>query len=353
MGRVPVICEIPEDGAELSRSLQRSGLSAPLAVIGRDPLPDGDVYVLVDGPGLKAARHLQRDPVGRGVASRTIAYAATARAQDLRALDSIGIRYYCNAGAGLQGLYGVIGQIRADVLVTARERAAAASATADTVVATTAAMLTDFGRRTGFDGAPYAAMMNSQLEHIRSGRLYLLTESLFKASEGTLQHCSLVTAIATAFAATLGFSPTDIERVFLAAFFHDVGKAGIPASVLDKPGKLTAEEMELVRTHPAIGHQMLLRFPETAGEVAEVALRHHEMLDGSGYPDGLGGAAISDLVRLVTIADIFSALIERRSYKPPVPVGKAYDILVSMGPKLDQDLVRAFRPVAESAGGGP
>ena len=76
-------------------------------------------------------------------------------------------------------------------------------------------------------------------------------------------------------------------------------------------------------------------------------VHHHEYLDGSGYPHGLSANEISDLVRIITIADVFGALIERRSYKPPLTGEAAYDALTRMGPKLDKDLVRAFRSVAK------
>ena len=78
-----------------------------------------------------------------------------------------------------------------------------------------------------------------------------------------------------------------------------------------------------------------------------MVVHHHEYLDGSGYPHGLRASEISDLVRMITISDVFGALIERRSYKPPMTGQAAYQILLDMGPKIDQALVRAFRPVAQ------
>jgi HD-GYP domain-containing protein (c-di-GMP phosphodiesterase class II) len=78
-------------------------------------------------------------------------------------------------------------------------------------------------------------------------------------------------------------------------------------------------------------------------------LRHHELLDGSGYPDGLSGSQIGDLVRLITICDIYAALIERRPYKQPMLPPRAFEILQDMGGKLEAALVRAFTHVAESS----
>ena len=81
--------------------------------------------------------------------------------------------------------------------------------------------------------------------------------------------------------------------------------------------------------------------------MVDMVIHHHECLDGSGYPHGLQADEISDFVRILTIADIFGALIERRSYKPPLSAEAAYQILLNMGPKLDKDLVREFRFVSQ------
>jgi HD-GYP domain-containing protein (c-di-GMP phosphodiesterase class II) len=83
----------------------------------------------------------------------------------------------------------------------------------------------------------------------------------------------------------------------------------------------------------------------------DMVVHHHEFLDGSGYPHGLQGSEISDLVRMMTISDVFGALIERRSYKAPLSSEAAYQILLDMGPKLDRDLVRAFKFAAASTFG--
>ena len=102
-----------------------------------------------------------------------------------------------------------------------------------------------------------------------------------------------------------------------------------------------------MRTHPNIGYELLRGQREYEPETLEVVLRHHELLDGSGYPDGLAGPQINDLVRLVTICDVYAALIERRSYKPPMHPASAFKILKEMDGKLEGALVRAFSQVAE------
>ena len=104
-----------------------------------------------------------------------------------------------------------------------------------------------------------------------------------------------------------------------------------------------------MRRHTELGLDALQTTPGLPDEMLDMVVHHHEYLDGSGYPHGLGSHEISDLVRMITIVDIFGALIERRPYRPPLSSSEAYKILREMGPKLDQDLVRAFRPVADHA----
>lgn len=166
--------------------------------------------------------------------------------------------------------------------------------------------------------------------------------------KGTYQHCLLVSGVAADFGLSLGLGAQDMERLGLAAILHDVGKADIPLSVLDKPGRLDNEERKLIETHPAIGYRVLKNSPGISDEVLDAVRHHHEYLDGSGYPDGLVGESISDLTRILTISDIFAALIEYRTYKPMMPREKAFEILQSMQGKLEMPLVSAFRDVALS-----
>src|ERR1700686_5164003 len=130
--------------------------------------------------------------------------------------------------------------------------------------------------------------------------------------EGTFQHCLLVTGVAVGFAFDIGFATSDVKRLGLAATLHDIGKARIPLSILDKPGRLDPGEEEIMRRHPVIGYELLKDLTGVSPEVLDGVRHHHEYLDGSGYPDGLTASKISDLVRLLTISDIFAAFIEKR-----------------------------------------
>jgi putative nucleotidyltransferase with HDIG domain len=164
--------------------------------------------------------------------------------------------------------------------------------------------------------------------------------------EGTYQHCLLVTGVAVDFGLSLGLTRPDLERLYSAAMFHDIGKAKIPLAVLDKPGRLDAQERALIETHPTAGYEVLKANAGVSPEILDAVRHHHEYLDGSGYPDALCADGISDIVRILTISDIFSALIEHRSYRETMPREQAYEIVRNMQGKLEKPLVMAFKDVA-------
>ena len=164
--------------------------------------------------------------------------------------------------------------------------------------------------------------------------------------ESSYRHSLYVTGFAVAFAQNLGMREDDQRRLTRAALLHDVGKAFIPIEILDKPGELTPDERKVMQTHSQIGHDTLAKQGGFPPELLDVVLHHHEKLDGTGYPHGLHGDQISDILRVVTIADIFTALIEHRTYRAPMPPLKAFALMESMTGKIDPQLLQAFRPVA-------
>ncbi len=162
----------------------------------------------------------------------------------------------------------------------------------------------------------------------------------------TYRHCLFVTGFAVAFAQHLGMREDDQRRLARAALLHDVGKAFVPVAILDKPTALTPVEMEEMRQHPRRGYDALSAQGGFPPEMLDVVLHHHEFLDGTGYPNGLSGNQISDIVRVTTIVDIYAALVEKRAYRLQFTHAKAYLMMEEMGEKIDQHLLQAFRPVA-------
>jgi HD-GYP domain-containing protein (c-di-GMP phosphodiesterase class II) len=202
------------------------------------------------------------------------------------------------------------------------------------------------GRPVNFSDALRAT--SQVVDRVKQNGLTTWLDEVRRYHEGTFQHCLLVTGVAVGFGIETGFSDKDVSRLGLAATLHDIGKARIPIAVLDKPGRLDPAEDEVMKRHPAIGYDLLKDVSGITPEILDGVRHHHEYLDGSGYPDGLAGSEISDLVRLLTISDIFAALIEARPYRPPMPRSAAYEILCGMQGKLEAPLVRAFRKVAMS-----
>ncbi len=170
--------------------------------------------------------------------------------------------------------------------------------------------------------------------------------TVWRHDAGVYQHTLSVAGFAAAFGAVLGLSSADHRRFARAALLHDIGKSRIPAEILNKPGRLTPEEWRLMQRHPAIGADLLAEQGGTEPAVIAAVRHHHERLDGTGYPDGLAGAAISDLTRLVAICDVYSALTERRAYRTPIEPLAALAQMAGERGHLDPALLAAFRPVA-------
>lgn len=223
------------------------------------------------------------------------------------------------------------------------------SAHPDEVVAYTGAVLREMMVSVRFDqNVPlktFHKVGDALVESISGASLsdWIATVRRFHAQ--TFEHCLTVTAVAVGFGLSIGLSRADLNRIALCGMAHDVGKSFIPVEILEKPGKLSDQERLIIETHPMLGHRALQK-SGAEGDVLDATLHHHEYLDGSGYPNGLIAGQVSDMARIITIADIFGALIERRAYKAPIPPLKAYEILEAMGPRLDQPLVKAFRRIA-------
>src|SRR3982075_3266908 len=190
---------------------------------------------------------------------------------------------------------------------------------------------------------------NKILKAIKRSSLREWLAAVGRYHTDSYRHCLFVTGFAVAFAQHLGMREDDQRRLVRAALLHDVGKAFVPVAILDKPGKLTDEEMIEMRKHPRRGYDTLAAEGGFPPEMLDVVLHHHEFLDGTGYPNGLRGDQLSDIVRLTTIVDIHAALVEKRPYRLPLTHAKSFATMEQMDGKLDQHLLQAFRQVALGA----
>ncbi|MCD8139119.1 MAG: HD domain-containing protein [Planctomycetaceae bacterium] len=156
----------------------------------------------------------------------------------------------------------------------------------------------------------------------------------FRSSQ-TVTHTVTATTVASALAELMGMPPEEADRVYLGTMLHDLGKQGIPPEILEAPGKLSPKAMEIMRSHVGMMEDIL------DGNVDEgvfnIAVHHHEKLDGSGYPRGIKGEYLGMAERLATVADILSALVGVRSYKESFPKDKVTAILADMADQGEVD----------------
>ena len=163
----------------------------------------------------------------------------------------------------------------------------------------------------------------------------------------TKNHSTSVSRYSEALARAINLPEDEVERIKLGALLHDVGKIGIPESVLKKPDKLSDEEWAIMKQHPTIGAEKVLEPNEALKDLIPIVKYHHERLDGKGYPEHLKGDQIPLAARIVSVADAYHALISDRPYRKGMPIEKACEILKEgAGTQWDEDLVRQFIPLA-------
>ena len=149
----------------------------------------------------------------------------------------------------------------------------------------------------------------------RNGSALISLARLKTADDYTYLHSVAVCAMMLALARQLGLDEENIRAAGIAGLLHDMGKALLPIDVLNKPGKLTAAEFEIVKSHPQRGHRLLSQEGTAADMTLDVCLHHHEKIDGSGYPKGLKGDAISLYAKMGAVCDVYDAITSNRPYK--------------------------------------
>ena len=182
------------------------------------------------------------------------------------------------------------------------------------------------------------------LDSLRVEMLRRLALAAEYRDDNTREHTERVAALAARLAQRLGLSELAVTHIRHAAPLHDLGKIAIPDSILLKPGRLAPDEFEVVKTHAEAGARVLADADSELLEVAEsIARSHHERWDGSGYPDGLSGADIPLVGRLVHVADVFDVLVHERPYKDAFSVeDAAEEIRGGAGTQFDPEVVEAF-----------
>ncbi|BCB27385.1 hypothetical protein SKTS_22710 [Sulfurimicrobium lacus] len=172
--------------------------------------------------------------------------------------------------------------------------------------------------------------------------LYVMASLVEARDPYTGGHLWRVSQFSRLLAEAAGLPETDIERIALGGFLHDLGKVGVPDAILNKPDRLTDEEYAVIKTHPEVGNRVLSGHPLAALARAAV-LSHHEMPDGNGYPHRLSGDEIAFDARIVGICDAFDAMTSTRPYRRGMPVHKALAIIEeNLGRQFDSALGERF-----------
>lgn len=165
-----------------------------------------------------------------------------------------------------------------------------------------------------------------RISRIFNETINALTATLAQSDPYTAGHQARVSRLAVGIAEILDLPKTQIEGIGIAATLHDIGKVNIPSSILSKPGKLTPEEFALVKTH-AMGTFTVLKDIEFPWPVAQIALQHHERLDGSGYPNKLTEDQLLLESKILAVADVVEAMASHRPYRPALGLPKALDTI--------------------------
>ena len=174
------------------------------------------------------------------------------------------------------------------------------------------------------------------------GALHALAEAVDAKDTYTHGHSRRVSAYAGHLGRVIGLSSDELDTLTFGALLHDVGKIGMPESILRKPARLTSDEYEIVKRHPVLGAEILRSIPDL-GSVETTVRHHHERLDGAGYPDRLAGENISICARVVAVVDTFVAITTTRSYRRARSPKQALEIMGdASGAQLDGELVEHF-----------
>lgn len=188
------------------------------------------------------------------------------------------------------------------------------------------------------------AQLTEELKNAYRDTVIALSVAAEFRDRDTAAHIQRMSHYCKVIAEQLGLPRGDVEMILFASPMHDVGKLGVPDSILQKPGKLTSEEYSEMQKHTLYGERILsISDAEILRVSREIAATHHEKWDGTGYPHKLAGEDIPLFGRIAALADVFDALSSRRCYKDPMPLDKSLDIVKKdSGTHFDPQVVDAF-----------
>jgi len=194
----------------------------------------------------------------------------------------------------------------------------------------------------------YRHKMNNA-QSSRSALVLSLQRALAEKSYETEEHARHMQKLSVSLAKRLNLTESQVNTISLVALLHDIGKVSIPEDILNKPGPLNAAEWKIMKQHCESGYRILISCPELR-EVAEGVLAHHERWDGTGYPQGLRGAEIPIIARIVSLADAYDAMISQRPYRSPMTPKEALaEIKTYSGTQFDPNLAAEFIAMMEEA----
>jgi HD-GYP domain-containing protein (c-di-GMP phosphodiesterase class II) len=197
----------------------------------------------------------------------------------------------------------------------------------------------------GFNEQKFEGLLN-----LFNGTVETIAALYEKRDPYTAGHQRRVARLACAIARKMGLPEEQIYGIHIISIVHDIGKIAVPGDILSKPGKLSAEEFNIVKTHPQVAYEVLrnLEFP---WPVAETILQHHERLDGSGYPNGISGEAITLEARILCVADVIESMVSHRPYRPALGKEKALnEIMKNKGILYDPAVADACLKLSYNGG---
>jgi PAS domain S-box-containing protein/putative nucleotidyltransferase with HDIG domain len=179
-----------------------------------------------------------------------------------------------------------------------------------------------------------------RMQDLIEGVIHTISVTVEMRDQYTAGHQKRVAILARKIAQEMMLPGEKVQAIYMASLIHDIGKISIPAEILSKPTRLNEVEYSIIKTHPQVGYDILkgIEFP---WPVAELVLKHHERMDGSGYPQGLGGDEIPLEARILSVADVVEAMASHRPYRAALGIGKALEeISQNKGKLYDADVVR-------------